>query len=348
MPLPNPSRKKWDAFISYAHEDSNIATELAQALESMNLHIWFDKTILKIGDRLLDSIDQGLRYSRYGIVILSSHFFEKHWPRLELDGLIQKELDGEKVILPVWHNLSSRDVQKFSLILAGRVAAKTSDGTGRVAEQIFEAIQQVAHPLRKEIFKFIEEKNNEEKAKYFLQLLIGISNPRSYTSLNQETGSVSRRFQELGWKWRTLEEFYELYIDALGVSGANGPALMKEWMTELQQDPWWEHVMVSHHKPGHPPTPENIAKWAFELEDIDDLFWICSRAYKAGVVSENRRIFIDALNGQNKDVVLEVSRGWVHEICKPENGDYLKVLEDMTRAFRTLQRIQIIRLPYLS
>ncbi|TEU22488.1 MAG: TIR domain-containing protein, partial [Anaerolineales bacterium] len=339
---------KWDAFISYAHEDSKIATLLAQALESRHLRIWYDKTVLKVGDRLLDAIDQGLLHSRYGIVILSGHFFEKHWPRLELDGLIQKEIDGTKVVLPVWHNISSRDVRKLSPILAGREAARTTDGIDKVAEQIRDAIEQEAHPLRKDIVGKLEKQTDDEKVKYFVQVLIEISDPRSYISLNQETGRVSGRLRELKWKWHTVDEFYELYIDTLGISGANGPALMKHWMTELQEDPWWETMMVSHHKPGLPPTPENIATWALELEDFDDLVRICSRAYKAGVVAENRRIFIDMLRGQNEAVVEGVCKGWVYEICRPAKGDYQKVRADMTSAFRALQRIQIIRLPYSS
>jgi TIR domain len=55
------------------------------------------------------SIDDGLRRSRYGVVILSPDFFRKGWPKEELDGLVTRQTsEGRKVILPVWHNVKGR------------------------------------------------------------------------------------------------------------------------------------------------------------------------------------------------------------------------------------------------
>ena len=46
-----------------------------------------EKFTLRVGDSLRRSIDNGLRNSRYGIVVLSEAFFSKEWPQRELDGL---------------------------------------------------------------------------------------------------------------------------------------------------------------------------------------------------------------------------------------------------------------------
>src|SRR5262249_35078432 len=64
------------------------------------LRVWHDDFLLKPGESL-QSIDRGLARSRFGVVILSSRFFEKHWPQQELNGLATREVGGEKVILPV-------------------------------------------------------------------------------------------------------------------------------------------------------------------------------------------------------------------------------------------------------
>jgi hypothetical protein len=129
--------KHWDVFISHASEDKeNFVRPLAGALEQSGLHVWFDATALTVGDSLRGKIDEGLSRSRYGIVVLSPDFFAKPWPQQELDGLMSKEVSGIKVILPVWHNIGFEGVQARSPILAGRLAAKSSDGMKQVVGEL--------------------------------------------------------------------------------------------------------------------------------------------------------------------------------------------------------------------
>jgi hypothetical protein len=79
--------ERWDVFISHASEDKEaIARPLADALKSKGLKVWYDDFSLTVGDSLRQSIDRGLSYSRYGVVILSPRFFEKHWPQQEQKG----------------------------------------------------------------------------------------------------------------------------------------------------------------------------------------------------------------------------------------------------------------------
>ncbi len=133
--------KQWDVFISHASEDkTDFVRPLAEALRTSGLNVWLDETTLKIGDRLRESIDHGLSRSRYGVVVLSKHFFEKHWPREELEGLSTKEVGGVKVILPVWHNITHAEVSERSPTLAGRLAAQSQHGMERVVKQLREAM----------------------------------------------------------------------------------------------------------------------------------------------------------------------------------------------------------------
>jgi hypothetical protein len=133
--------KRWDAFISHASEDKDdFVRPLAEALEKSGLQVWFDETTLKVGDRLRESIDHGLSKSRFGIVVLSKHFFAKPWPKEELEGLTSKEISGVKVILPVWHNITRDEVAGRSPTLAGRLAAQSKDGLEKVVRQLREAM----------------------------------------------------------------------------------------------------------------------------------------------------------------------------------------------------------------
>jgi hypothetical protein len=127
----------WDVFISHASEDKDsVARPLAELLKHAGLEVWFDEFALKLGDNLRRSIDHGLTHSRYGVVVLSPAFFAKEWPQKELDGLVARESGRRKVVLPVWHNVTREDVERFSPILAGRVAVSTSDGLDAVVRSV--------------------------------------------------------------------------------------------------------------------------------------------------------------------------------------------------------------------
>lgn len=139
-PTPLPPRE-WDVFISHASEDKdNIARPLANALQATGLRVWFDEFTLTVGDNLRQSIDHGLENSRFGVVIISPHFLGKHWPQKELDGFTALEVDGRKVILPVWHNVDRQTVTQFSPPLAIRLAANSSKGIPAVVAALRAAI----------------------------------------------------------------------------------------------------------------------------------------------------------------------------------------------------------------
>lgn len=119
--------KTYDVFISHASENKDdFVRPLAEKLREFGFSVWYDEFELKIGDKLRRSIDKGLANSRFGIVVFSPDFFNKNWTQYELDGLVQKEMSGEKTILPLWHKVSKDEVRKFSLSLADTVALSTS------------------------------------------------------------------------------------------------------------------------------------------------------------------------------------------------------------------------------
>lgn len=141
-PLGIPT-KNHDAFISYAREDEEFVHPLAQALSEKGYNIWYDKFALSVGDSLRRTIDKGLATSRYGIVILSSAFFAKNWPQYELDGLVAKEMYGEKVILPIWHRVSKDEVISYSPSLADKVAINSSlSSIEEIVQQLGEVLEQ--------------------------------------------------------------------------------------------------------------------------------------------------------------------------------------------------------------
>lgn len=80
---------------------------------------------------------------RFGVVVLSSDFFAKNWPRRELDALAAREVrGGQKVILPVWHNVNAEDVERFSPTLAAKLAVSTAKGIPTVVDGIVKVLRQ--------------------------------------------------------------------------------------------------------------------------------------------------------------------------------------------------------------
>jgi hypothetical protein len=135
--------REFDVFISHASEDKeNVARPLASELRDVGLRVWYDEFELKIGDSLRRKIDRGLANSRFGIVVLSNSFFSKGWPNYELDGLVTRAVNGEQIILPIWHNITKQELIDYSPSLADKVARSTTTHTiQEIAGEIIEVIQ---------------------------------------------------------------------------------------------------------------------------------------------------------------------------------------------------------------
>jgi hypothetical protein len=143
---PSPTH---DVFISHASEDKDgFVRPLAHALRELGLNVWYDEFELRVGDSLRREIDRGLASSRFGVVVLSPAFFEQNWPQYELDGLVTREVAaGQQLILPIWHNVTSADVRRYSPSLADTVALRTDRGTVKsIAAEIADVVRDPERP----------------------------------------------------------------------------------------------------------------------------------------------------------------------------------------------------------
>ena len=143
--------KKYDIFISHASKDKEtIVRPLAIFLERLSVRVWFDEFSLQLGDSLTASIDKGLQESRYGLVVLSKSFLNKRWPEYEYRSLMTREIDGERVILPLWYDVTKEDVKNFSLYLADIKALPISTANfGNIVPAILKVVRpDLFHELR--------------------------------------------------------------------------------------------------------------------------------------------------------------------------------------------------------
>jgi hypothetical protein len=132
---------RWDIFVSHATEDKKEFVEpLVAKLISMGLRVWYDSYTLTIGDSLSQSIEQGIKDSKYAVIVLSQSFFVKKWTRMELNAFFSLERNDENTILPIWHNIGVDEIRTYSPLLADRVALTSQRGVDYIANEIYKKI----------------------------------------------------------------------------------------------------------------------------------------------------------------------------------------------------------------
>ena len=119
--------QQYDVFICHASEDKEyFVRPLAKALTDKKLRVFYDEESIGWGDGLRQKIDSGLANSKYGIVVLSTYFISKPWPKRELDGLTQQELVGSSKVLPILHHITIDKIREYSPPLADKKALNSS------------------------------------------------------------------------------------------------------------------------------------------------------------------------------------------------------------------------------
>ena len=138
---------EYDVFISHASEDKEAFVEpLIAELRGLGLRVWYDLDQIRLGDDFRVKMDEGLRRSRFGVVVLSPSF-SKYWTESELSALFQQEQAfDQKRILPVFHGLTPKEVVTQWPLLSARAAVPSSEGPAEVARRIAAAVRDSPSP----------------------------------------------------------------------------------------------------------------------------------------------------------------------------------------------------------
>ena len=86
-------------FISYSHQDSDFATELAAQLVKHKAKVWIDQWELHVGDSLIDRIQEAIQGASALIVILSQASINSEWCKKELSSGLLRELEEKRVVV---------------------------------------------------------------------------------------------------------------------------------------------------------------------------------------------------------------------------------------------------------
>ncbi len=92
-----------DIFLCHASEDkSDVVKPLVLSFEEAGISYWYDEAEIKWGDSITEKVNEGLRISRYVIVVLSESFMQKKWPQRELNSALNIEASsGDVRVLPL-------------------------------------------------------------------------------------------------------------------------------------------------------------------------------------------------------------------------------------------------------
>lgn len=92
-----------DVFLCHASEDKDsVIRPIVAALNEAGITYWLDEIEVLWGDSLTSKVNEGLRLSRFGVVVLSISFLKKHWPQRELNAVLNLEATtGETKVLPM-------------------------------------------------------------------------------------------------------------------------------------------------------------------------------------------------------------------------------------------------------
>jgi len=92
-----------DVFICHASVDKeHIVRPLARALDQAGITCWLDEGEIRWGDDITAKVNEGLKNSRYAIVVLSESFSSRHWPQVEMSAALSIELStGVTRVLPL-------------------------------------------------------------------------------------------------------------------------------------------------------------------------------------------------------------------------------------------------------
>ncbi len=107
------SLPEYDVFVSHANADKEeIVEQLFESLKKLGVKIFYDKDSIQWGDNWKNRILEGTKKSEFAIIVISNNFFGREWTEIELKEFLNRQnRSGQKIILPILHNITTEDLK---------------------------------------------------------------------------------------------------------------------------------------------------------------------------------------------------------------------------------------------
>jgi len=112
--LKHMSPESWDV----SEDKANVAEQLYKHLDSVGIRCWYDRGEILWGDSIVGKINEGLKCSRFVIVVVSPALLRKTWATKEMNAALSQEIDsGTTRVLPLMVG-SDEEIQQMTNELA--------------------------------------------------------------------------------------------------------------------------------------------------------------------------------------------------------------------------------------
>jgi uncharacterized protein (UPF0147 family) len=105
LPIPKPQNTEnqmKDVFISYSTKDQAAKDELCQLFDNEGITHWLDETSLNLGGNIVDGINEGLRKTRFTVLLVSENSLLSTWVSHESLFRLKQEVFTQQVsFIPV-------------------------------------------------------------------------------------------------------------------------------------------------------------------------------------------------------------------------------------------------------
>ncbi|MEL6659444.1 MAG: toll/interleukin-1 receptor domain-containing protein [Bacteroidota bacterium] len=141
---------RFDAFLSFAEEDVEIAEKVYSELTKNGLNVWFSREHLKYGQSILGIITKVIQNSSSGIVVLSESTFsdERHFPIQELTALYNQNIYRKLLLFPIYHGISHGYILDHYPMLSDLYACNTKQGVEAIVKEFVQQLRKHQKKIR--------------------------------------------------------------------------------------------------------------------------------------------------------------------------------------------------------
>ena len=104
----------YDVFISHANSDKEeYVNDLKSSIDRLGVNVFYDKDTLQWGDNWKQKLLEGIETAEFAIIVISKSFFGREWTEKELHDFLERQnSNGQKIILPILHNISFDELKE--------------------------------------------------------------------------------------------------------------------------------------------------------------------------------------------------------------------------------------------
>jgi len=139
-------------FISHSSDDHDFVLKLSKKLKEDLIDVWVDDWEIKVGDSIVQKINEGLENSSFFIIVLSKYSLKSSWVLKELNSALMLQLTKKDIkILPIFLEINPEDAPPLLRDIHGVKFSRNFINRTQY-EKLIEPIKEKA--ISEEIIKF--------------------------------------------------------------------------------------------------------------------------------------------------------------------------------------------------